>query len=227
MLVAYDADLRVRPVQALYLALSFKAFGLNPLPYHVAGHAAARSVGSDSLLGIERTANRPRDGPGACRRLRSASALFDGSVLDLLTTGELLDAVRAPWRLWDRSLKRAEGTFQVCPWGATAAVSFAVSLLSYEVTLGLIAAVLVIAGARLLRPDERAKAESVAAKRWGYWHCIVHVRAGNRKDCDAGTHYISAPFPALPGKSRRNDRTRPCGKPSSSICGPMACICPG
>ncbi len=36
-MVLSDSNMRVRPVQAAYLVWSVKAFGLHPLPYHIAG----------------------------------------------------------------------------------------------------------------------------------------------------------------------------------------------
>ncbi len=165
MLVAYDADLRVRPVQALYLALSFKAFGLNPLPYHVAG-TLLLAVSVAILYWVLREL---QTGRGMALALAAVYGVLPHYSTDRFWISSqqanfsMLFALLGVYGIVRLSEPRERFKFA---WGATAAVSFAVSLLSYEVTLGLIAAVLVTAGIRLLRPDVRAKAEIVAAKRW-------------------------------------------------------------
>lgn len=141
-LVAIDDDMAVRPAQSLYLVLAFKQFGTNPLPYHAIEtfEVALASVllyvvAAELRLGRLHAftfaflfASLPQYSTD--RFWVSAQQISQSMILALLGILALLR--------WMRS-SGARGWF----WLVVATIAIAVSLLSYEVCLGLISIALI------------------------------------------------------------------------------------
>jgi len=164
-LVSSDGSVRVRPVQALDLALSFKAFGLNPLPYHIVG-TLVLALTSVILYCILKDLEI---GSGIALALAAVYGMLPHYSTDRFWIASqqadlcMLFALLGIYAIFH--LTRPQATCKSC-WGVLTAASFTLSLLSYEVSLGLIAATLGVASLRLLRAAPQATRDNATAKRW-------------------------------------------------------------
>ena len=149
-LVTIDMDQRVRPVQAAYLATSLTAFGSDPVPYHVVG-TLLLGVAAILLYAVLLEIRLGYRVALAVSIVYELLPQYSTDKIWLATHQALLCMLFAMLGIYAllRSM-RAETKHQKV-WVAIAIFAFALSLLSYEVALGLIAASLVAAGWRALR----------------------------------------------------------------------------
>ena len=165
VMVIDDANLRVRPVQALYLALSFKAFGLNALPYHLVGTLLL----GFSVVTLYLVLRQSGIGRGVAIALSSVFGMlphYSTNRFWIASQQANLSVLFALIGIYSM-LRLSKAQRSATPlWGAIAAASFILSLLSYEVAVGLIAAVLVLKWVRLLRAEPGSNAGIPSAKYW-------------------------------------------------------------
>ena len=153
------SDLRLRPIRGLYLALSFKAFGRQMLAYHVAGTIALGIAAIFLYLALREL-------------LASRTTAFAIALVFALLPHYSTD------RVWFAShqatlcmLFAFAGVFALLrlvridarhskAWAAVAVVSFGLSILSYEVAFGMIAASLLVA-AYLAYRNERVSLKRI------------------------------------------------------------------
>jgi hypothetical protein len=139
VLLSFDSGMRVRPMQTLYTAMNIEAFGLNPVGYHIVSMLLVAILSASVYL------------TGVLLRLPRILALTLALVFSLLPH-------YSSDRIWFSSqqavLCMIFGLLGICAlfrstapnakvlpkWVAAATVFFALSLLCYEVGVGLIAA---------------------------------------------------------------------------------------
>jgi hypothetical protein len=133
-LFLWEPDMRYRPVQAIYLALGFKAFGLNPVPWHVVDTTVLALAIAAFYLALAEAFNR--------RGLAFVLALVFGLLphyssdrIWIITTAEFC-ALFAYLGLYAlaRSIRSNDG--HAAPWLVAALLAMGLSFLSYEVEIG-------------------------------------------------------------------------------------------
>lgn len=143
-LLTYDSDMLVRPGQYVYLVLGFKLFGQNPLPYHVINtleigicsvllYVAARTLRQSRIVALAIAAS------WSMLPQFSTDRLWISSQQASLSIAFALAGVVALVRWHENSGRR--GNWK---WLAAAISAMAVSLLCYEISLGIIVAALSI-----------------------------------------------------------------------------------
>lgn len=150
MLMKTDQSLRVRPVQAAYIVSSFKAFGHNPLPYHVVGAVliAITAVLLYTLL-IELEAG--------CRLALAISLLYGLS--PQYSTDKFWWASQQAVLcmlfefigIWAMLRSIRDGAKRPLAWMTLSIFALVLSVLSYEVAIGSIFAALVVTSWRRFR----------------------------------------------------------------------------
>lgn len=139
-----DANLRLRPLQAAYLALRYKAFGLHPLPWHITDQVVlGLAVAAFYLAMREVLEDRP---------LALAIALVFGMLPHYSTDKVWATMAAEPCALFAylgifalaKSLRKKDTHPSL--WLMLAMVAMTLSILSYEVEFGLIALSILVAG---------------------------------------------------------------------------------
>ncbi len=146
-LVTIDMDQRVRPVQAAYLATNLTAFGSDPVPYHVVG-TVLLGVAAVLLYAVLVEIRIGYRVALAVSILYELLPQYSTDRIWLATHQALLCMLFAMLGIYALLRSMRGGTKHQKMWVAVAIFAFALSLLSYEVALGLIAASLAVAGWR-------------------------------------------------------------------------------
>ena len=163
-LLVPDSEMRIRPVQAIYLVLGFKVFGHHPLPYHLFNTTLLGLAAICLYLVLRELRTQ--------RLVALAIALVFGLLPHYSTdrfwlTMHVATLSVAFAFLGFFGLLRSIRPEEQHPkrWVVVAVVVMVLSILSYEVSLGLIAASLVVVGWRRLR--DRGAASSHIIKSLG------------------------------------------------------------
>ena len=167
-----DSNLLMRPMQLAYLVLSFKAFGLQALPYHVVNMAVLGLV--TVLLYLTLTELRTERG------LAFSIAVVFGFLPHYSTDRIWMSSLEATLCMAFAFLGicallrsvRAEEEHQTA-WAFLTFLALALSILSYEVAFGMIAASLGLIGWMSYR-DARASSKR-ALRRMGGIACVAAV----------------------------------------------------
>ena len=154
-----DPEMLLRPVQAIYLALGFKAFGLNPVPYQVFDSMVVGIATVFLYLAVREMQGR--------RMPALATAVVFG-LLPHYSTDRFWVTMHVAslgfafaccgvYALW-KSMNGEGGRSKL--WLILALVTMGLSILAYEVTFGVIAGAVAIAGWRMYK-SARASSRSV------------------------------------------------------------------
>lgn len=178
-LISSDPNMRVRPVQAAYLVSGFKAFGLNPLPYHLLGAILLGStVAALYFVLIEW---------GMQREMAAAISLIYG-LLPHYSTDRFwiasqqatLSVLFALVGIYAMLRLTRPGEKRTWAWGITALSGLVLSFLSYEVIVGAVIAALSAIGYQFARRTRNAPAVEMPARWWlgGITGCLFVVGIG-------------------------------------------------
>ena len=138
-MIKVDPDLHLRPVQVTWLVLGFKAFGLHPMPYHIVISAVLGFVAVLLYLALRELMLN--------RWMAFVIALVFGLLPHYSTVRVWISSLQAGLcmafallGIYALSRSVRPGEKHSMKWMALAVSAFALSILSYEVALGLIIA---------------------------------------------------------------------------------------
>ncbi len=169
-LFTHDPDLRVRPVQAIYLAMSFKAFGRQPTGYHVAASLILAALPVLMYLVLREL----RVGRWLTFTIPLVFGMLPHYSTDRFWNSSqqaTLSMIFAMLGIYGMLRWRRGDTTSSKGWLFASILAFALSILSYEVALGLIVASLGVMGFY----GRRAPAARSSRSKWWRWLALTSL----------------------------------------------------
>lgn len=189
-MLAPDSDMRLRPVQIIYQTVSYALSGQNPLGYHLSAIVLLAAAAISVYLAA-RAATKLRTLPLAIALVFAVLPQYSTDRFWMSSQQAVLSVIFAMAGLVALERATAPDARNTWRWAAGASMCFLLSLLSYEITLGLIGCAIVLAGWRMVRNGR----QNAASRLWGTLAlggaaavCDSAIVADRRSSATGGKH---------------------------------------
>lgn len=175
-LISSDPNMRVRPVQAAYLVSGFKAFGLNPFPYHLLGTILLGFTVA-ALYFVLTEWSMQREVAAAISLVYGLLPQYSTDRFWIASQQATLSVLFALVGIYAMLRLTRPGEKRTWAWGITALSGLVLSFLSYEVMVGAVVAAVMAIGIQIARRTRNSAVRDTRAIEWvgGITCCLFIV----------------------------------------------------